>query len=107
MEQVTHPELEKTIRVPVLGTTEARQGETSGHVRVILASSLALAALVFIVLYGIWVTCRGVSCGGCEPVRSGRLVCIQLSARLLRRGSDRRKRTRTGGRRRPLSGLPV
>ena len=53
MEQVTHPELEKTIRVPVLGTTAARQGETSGHVRMILASSLALAALVFIVLYGI------------------------------------------------------
>ena len=55
MEQVTqaHPELEKTIRIPVLSTTAARQGETSGHVRVILASSLALAALVFLVVYGI------------------------------------------------------
>jgi hypothetical protein len=38
-------------RVPVLNAEEARQGETSGHVRVILASSLALAAIVFVVLY--------------------------------------------------------
>jgi hypothetical protein len=49
----SHPELDETVRVPRLNTTEARQGETSGHVRVILASSLALAALVFIVLYGV------------------------------------------------------
>ena len=35
-----------------LTTTEARQGETSGHVRLILASSLALALVVFLVLYG-------------------------------------------------------
>ena len=34
-----------------LTTTEARQGETSGHVRVILASSLALALVVFLILY--------------------------------------------------------
>jgi hypothetical protein len=49
----SHPEFDETVRVPRLTTTEARQGETSGHVRVILASSLALAVLVFIVLYGI------------------------------------------------------
>ena len=34
-----------------LTTTEARQGETSGHVRMILASSLTLALVVFLVLY--------------------------------------------------------
>ena len=34
-----------------LTTTEARQGETSGHVRMILAGSLTLALVVFLVLY--------------------------------------------------------
>jgi hypothetical protein len=37
---------------PVLTTEEARQGETSGHVRLILAGSLALALVVFLILYG-------------------------------------------------------
>jgi hypothetical protein len=45
--QDEHPD-----EAPVLNTTEARQGETSGHVRLILASSLALAFVVFLVLYG-------------------------------------------------------
>ena len=35
-----------------LTTTEARQGETSGHVRAILAGSLVLALIVFLALYG-------------------------------------------------------
>jgi hypothetical protein len=48
-----HPEFDETVRTPVLTTAQARQGETSGHVRIILASSLALAALVFVVLYGV------------------------------------------------------
>ena len=38
---------------PVLNTTEARQGETSGHVRLILVTSLALALVAFIVLYSV------------------------------------------------------
>lgn len=38
-------------RAPVLNTMEARQGETSGHVRIILATSLALALVAFVVLY--------------------------------------------------------
>ena len=39
----------------VLTKTEARQGETSGHVRLILAGSLTLALVVFIVLYLVWI----------------------------------------------------
>ncbi len=35
----------------VLTTEEARQGETSGHVRVVLAASLALALIAFPILY--------------------------------------------------------
>jgi hypothetical protein len=35
----------------VLTTTEARSGETSGHVRTVLAVSLSLALIVFAILY--------------------------------------------------------
>jgi hypothetical protein len=34
----------------VISTEDARQGETSGHVRVILASSLALALLAWLII---------------------------------------------------------
>jgi len=36
---------------PVLTTTEARSGETSGHVRTVLVVSLSLALIVFAVVY--------------------------------------------------------
>jgi hypothetical protein len=35
----------------VVGTTEARQGVTSGHVRLILAISTALVVVAFVVIY--------------------------------------------------------
>jgi len=39
----------------VLTTTEARQGVTSGHVRLMLKLSLALALLVFLALYAVFI----------------------------------------------------
>ena len=35
-------------------TREARQGETSGHVRIVLIAGLALAIIGMIVLLAIW-----------------------------------------------------
>jgi hypothetical protein len=35
-------------------TKEARQGETSGHVRIVLIAGLALAIIGMIVLLAIW-----------------------------------------------------
>lgn len=35
----------------ILTTMEARQGETSGHVRIVLAASLALAVVAMLVTY--------------------------------------------------------
>ena len=35
-------------------TTEARSGETSGHVRIVLIAGLALAIIGMIVLLAIW-----------------------------------------------------
>ena len=40
-------------RPPILNTTEARQGETSGHVRIVLVSALVLAFIAFILVYGL------------------------------------------------------
>ena len=38
---------------PVLSKQEARQGETSGHVRIVLAASLILSLIAFAVLYAL------------------------------------------------------
>ena len=38
---------------PVLSQEEARQGETSGHVRLVLAASLILSLVAFAVLYAL------------------------------------------------------
>lgn len=43
-----HPDSEEGV---VLTTTEARQGITSGHVRMVLAASLVLALIAFPILY--------------------------------------------------------
>jgi hypothetical protein len=38
---------------PILSKEEARQGETSGHVRTVLAVSLILSLIAFAVLYAL------------------------------------------------------
>ncbi len=38
---------------PILSQDEARQGETSGHVRLVLAASLILSLIAFAVLYAL------------------------------------------------------
>lgn len=38
---------------PILSQEEARQGETSGHVRTVLAVSLVLSLVAFAVLYAL------------------------------------------------------
>lgn len=38
---------------PVLSQEEARQGETSGHVRIVLAASLILSLVAFAILYAL------------------------------------------------------
>ncbi len=38
---------------PILSPDEARQGETSGHVRLVLAASLILSLVAFAVLYAL------------------------------------------------------
>ena len=38
---------------PILTTEEARAGETSGHVRLVLAASLVLSLIAFAVLYAL------------------------------------------------------
>jgi hypothetical protein len=51
MDQASMPRDDAPHTGPELTTTEARQGETSGHVRRVLAGSLTLAAIVFVLLY--------------------------------------------------------
>ena len=53
MTYVTHSEREQAGHAPILSKEEARQGETSGHVRVILAASLILSLIAFAVLYAL------------------------------------------------------
>jgi hypothetical protein len=52
---MTHADLRRdgAERAPVLSQEEARQGETSGHVRVVLAVSLILSLIAFAVLYAL------------------------------------------------------
>ncbi len=38
---------------PVLSPEDARQGETSGHVRLVLAASLILSLVAFAILYAL------------------------------------------------------
>ena len=54
-EEIVRARQSETISEPVtsLNTTQARQGETSGHVRIVLASALALAFVAFILVYGL------------------------------------------------------
>ena len=51
MDQITNRTDDTPEVAAELTTTEARQGETSGHVKMILASGLTLALIVFLVLY--------------------------------------------------------
>jgi len=44
-------EKERAIHAPILTPEEARQGVVSGRVRLILAVSLILAALAFVIVY--------------------------------------------------------
>jgi hypothetical protein len=55
MSQATHSQLERehAEHAPILSQEEARQGETSGHVRIVLATSLILSLIAFAVLYAL------------------------------------------------------
>lgn len=44
---------ERAQHAPILSPEEARQGETSGHVRLVLAASLILSLIAFAVLYAL------------------------------------------------------
>lgn len=52
---MTHAELRRheADHAPILSQEEARAGETSGHVRVVLAASLVLSLIAFVVLYAL------------------------------------------------------
>jgi len=53
MTDVIHREREQAEHAPIVSTDEARQGETSGHVRLVLAASLILALIAFAILYAL------------------------------------------------------
>lgn len=55
MSNTTHVDFRRrqAEHAPILSQEEARQGETSGHVRAVLAASLILSLIAFAVLYAL------------------------------------------------------
>jgi hypothetical protein len=55
MADTTHADLKRSSgeHAPILSQEEARQGESTGHVRLVLAASLILSLIAFAILYAL------------------------------------------------------